>query len=336
MRRTRRSLTVILPVFAACLLPVGAQGVQELTLPLAWYQVVEPWRYEEARRFEAGWNRGADAVPDAGRVRSPLAGVVQFVGVVAGTRVVTVRSRFGGLPVVLTFSGLDESRVAQGDRLDAGAELGTAARVHVGVYDAARRIRYLPVRSEGREILGHVGGSHDSTPIPRYSSPLADAVARRLADAIDGSVQSASPRPSGAQPHAGAALGGGGEGGAPVGTGGVAAPVAGARLTTRGMPDAKPTPSHAARPVTGQGSVGSLLAPVLALLRNRSLVPTSARAVAGIANETREEAEPGSTGTPLEMVKSPAGAPARRTIGGVEGRGPRGCLLYTSPSPRDS
>lgn len=133
---------------ALLLLPsqsTAAEPAAAIGLPRAWYQIVQPYRYEEARRFEAGWNRGADVLARDGRVRAVHGGVVRFAGDVAGRRVVTVLTRIEGRPVVLTASGLDRIDVRPGDRVRAGGSIGLARMLHVGAYDAMRRSRYLPV-----------------------------------------------------------------------------------------------------------------------------------------------------------------------------------------------
>jgi hypothetical protein len=171
------------------LVPTCALAEPTLTLDGRWYQVVDPYRYVEARRFEHGWNRGADVRVVDGRVRSPLAGTVRFAGRVGGRDVVTVATQVDGMAVVLTFTGLDGSTVRTGQRIDVAEEIGRGRSVHIGLYDQARRSHYLPV--VGAPVA--LAAPHDGS--------MSSAVARRLLDAIDGTAV-----PSGAAPRAPSAV----------------------------------------------------------------------------------------------------------------------------------
>jgi hypothetical protein len=126
--------------------PASGTARPVLELDASWFDVVEPYRYDESRRYERGWNRGADArVPGAGAVRSPVDGRVRFAGAVAGRLVVTLDASVDGMPVVVTLTGLDELGVHSGARVGRGSIVGGGGRVHVGMYDPDRRSRYLPV-----------------------------------------------------------------------------------------------------------------------------------------------------------------------------------------------
>jgi hypothetical protein len=167
-------------LFAVLLaLPVSSSAAAEPTLTLGgeWFQIVEPYRYVEARRFERGWNRGADVRVVDGRVRSPVAGTVRFAGTVVGRQVVTVATSIDGLATMLTITGLEHVSVRAGDRVDVGDAVGGGNFVHVGVYDRARRSHYLPVLGQR---LAPARGSDDS---------ISAAVARRLLDSIDGTAR---------------------------------------------------------------------------------------------------------------------------------------------------
>ncbi len=154
----------------------------QLELPGGWYRITEPWRYDETRRFEDGWNRGADVVAADGVARAPIAGRVRFAGDVAGRRVVTVQSVLDGVPVVVTFTGLDGVRVRVGDQLRAGDAVGTGAALHVGAYDQRRRTRYLPVVTGGAAAAA------------RGDATMSGVIAGRLLDAIEGRAGMFAPR----------------------------------------------------------------------------------------------------------------------------------------------
>ena len=185
MHHAARILAASVTFLAVCVPSAPAEAVLEL--PADWYGVVRPYRYVEARRFERGWNRGADVVVPAGRVRTPVAGTVRFAGGVAGRTVVTIDAIVDGDEVVVTFTGLGERAVRTGERLRAGELVGSGRYVHIGAYDPDRRTRYLPVRaSTDRSSTGaadsgaRVASTRDGT--------LSGAIAARLEDAIVGSI----------------------------------------------------------------------------------------------------------------------------------------------------
>lgn len=172
----RLACSFVLVMVLAVAPHVAAQPRLELDPRLL--RIVEPWRYDEERRFERGWNRGADVVAAGGVVRAPVSGRVRFVGRVAGRLVATLDARLGGAPAVVTLTGLDEVRVAKGAIVSRGEVVGRAGEFHVGAYDPHRRSRYLPVVArqgasgrEGDEVVG---------------VRLGDALADRLAEAVAG------------------------------------------------------------------------------------------------------------------------------------------------------
>lgn len=165
---------------------VRANDAPRLVLDGDRYELVRGFAYVESRRFEDGWNRGVDVRVPRGEVASPTDGVVRFAGRVAGRNVVTIATRLDDMAVVVTLTGLDRVDVERGTRVWAGATLGDATRLHFGMYDPARRTRYLPVAvREAKQPASRA----DS---PAERSPVADAVARRLLDAVNGREHTAS------------------------------------------------------------------------------------------------------------------------------------------------
>ena len=193
MPAAARIIACILILFAVSVPSARAAPVLELSR--TWYEVVEPYRYVEARRFERGWNRGADVLVPDGRVRAPLAGRVRFAGDVAGRTVVTLDAIVEGEPAVVTVTGLDAAGVRAGDVLRSGAVLGRGDRVHVGAYDPDRRSRYLPVRAAGESVAGAAADVGDRATVADDGSLVADAVADRLYAAITGFATPAARMP---------------------------------------------------------------------------------------------------------------------------------------------
>lgn len=166
--------------------PAAVAGeAPRLELDPSLLRIVEPWRYEEARRFEAGWNRGADVHAAGALVRSPVAGRVRFVGRVAGRVVLTLDATISGAPAVVTMTGVDRVVVARGERVAAGTVVARGRALHVGAYDPARRTRYLPVVARRGTAMGDVGGH-------AAADRIGDELARRLAEAIVG-IPSSTP-----------------------------------------------------------------------------------------------------------------------------------------------
>lgn len=193
-RVSRLVLIAVLLVLVAGLAPrrAGAEAAPSLALRADWYRIVDPYRYVEARRYEGGWNRGADVQAVGGVVRAPVSGRVRFVGEVAGRGIVTVDARLGGMPVVLTFTDVRDAPLHRGDTVRVGDVLGAASRLHVGAYDQARRTRYLPVVGAAATAGGagprrSRAASAPARVTPR-PSPVADAVAGRLLAAVDGTA----------------------------------------------------------------------------------------------------------------------------------------------------
>lgn len=180
-RRQTASVAVVLALIVVAP-AAAAQEARRLELDPRWLRIIEPWRYEEARRFEPGWNRGADVRAPGDVVRAPVAGRVRFVGRVAGRLVLTIDATIAGAPVVVTMTGLDRVVAARGEPVDAGVVVARGGTVHVGAYDPQRRTRYLPVvaRRDGPPASGHHGAG----------ARIAGTVVRRLADAIDGTASS--------------------------------------------------------------------------------------------------------------------------------------------------
>jgi len=181
-----RSLILVLVIWMLQLgAPHRAHAVEQLELDARWYSIVAPYRYEVARRFDAGWRRGAGTTTADGVVRAPIAGTVRFVGRVAGRMVVTLDAMLGQQPVVVTLSGIETAEVRAGARIRRGGALGRGDAVHVGVYDPHVRSRYLPV----------VQSSFDVPSAPwSGDGSLSGAVAGRLLDAIAGTARLRAPR----------------------------------------------------------------------------------------------------------------------------------------------
>jgi hypothetical protein len=180
------AVRIVLALLLLLLAPFAssARAAPVLRLPRAWFDIVEPYAYVEARRFEPGWNRGADVVARGGEVRAPTAGRVRFAGSVAGRTVVTIDATIDGTPVVVTVTGLDSRAVRTGDALRAGDVVGSGRYVHVGAYDPDRRSRYHPVRAAGEPVGASAAAAHDRA----SESPVADHVADRLHAAILGTA----------------------------------------------------------------------------------------------------------------------------------------------------
>lgn len=182
-------MSVVLVVLAG-LMPGQVHAGSRVELRSDWYSIVEPYRYVEARRFERGWNRGADVTAVDGVVRSPVDGVVRFRGWVAGRLVVTVATKLDGRDIVLTVTGLDSSAAQVGVQVGAGDVLGAGTSMQVGAYDATRRSRYVPVVSTGNGGGGGAQLTGDDT--------LSGRITDRLRTAIEGRAGNADVRPAAA------------------------------------------------------------------------------------------------------------------------------------------
>lgn len=194
--RTLPHVAVLIVLFLWLPPSTPSAAAAELVLDPTWFSVARPYRYVEARRFEGGWNRGADVVVSDSLVRSPVTGTVRFAGLVAGRRVVTVATRMDGEPVVVTLTGLRAIEVGEGQDVRAGAVVGRGTALHVGAYDASRRSRYLPVRAGGMSAAAGVMPSRVGSPVPVRPS-LSGSIAARLRAAILGEVGASDPRPGG-------------------------------------------------------------------------------------------------------------------------------------------
>lgn len=156
-RRWRRRRRQWLRLVFQCSLSIAPIGV-----PTDWYEVVRPYHFAIEHQYERGWNRGVDVRARGGSARAIAGGRVAFSGLVAGRGVVTVRSihpNFG--PVVVTYTGVRPG-VRVGQVVAPGSVLGRAAALHVGMYDAHQRSRYLPLRAREPLVAVRRDGSISS------------------------------------------------------------------------------------------------------------------------------------------------------------------------------
>lgn len=109
------------------------------------YLISNPYNYIEAKRFQAGWNRGADVIPISGVVRAATNGIVIFSGSVAGKDVITVKSTLGGKNIVVTYTGSLSIFMHEGDKVKKGETIAKASSLHIGAYTSYRRSNYIPI-----------------------------------------------------------------------------------------------------------------------------------------------------------------------------------------------
>lgn len=199
-RRAAAAMMAALVATGACADGASATSASPAVVPADWYEVVAPYRYEAARRFEAGWRRGVTARPGDGRVRALQSGVVRWVGMVAGRGVVTVRvpgTARGSSGTIYTYVGVEPGTWRPGARIRRGAAIGGLSggdrrTVHLGRYDERVRWRYLPLVAGVRRALP-VRGTDGGRPTGRVArrGGLGGSVVSRLIALVDGAGRAA-------------------------------------------------------------------------------------------------------------------------------------------------
>ncbi len=167
MPRSRHAVHPFLALLAVVLLPSGIGSAAPCWAPPVDAPITDPFRAPECRWCPG--NRGVEYGTRAGAVvRAVAAGRVTFAGDVATVRYAVVEHADGRR---VTYGGLADVIVAEGDRVVRGARIGTAAGLfHLGVREGEEYVDPEPFIGEWRGVTRLVptdGSAPAPSPPPR-------------------------------------------------------------------------------------------------------------------------------------------------------------------------